>query len=176
MSEILALKTEQINDNSENKFEIEFSVETPLEFKNDIDSTHLMIVNKMNSVDQLLEENQKIIDSYNKEIYYLTNHSDGIDYTVAVASGIIAGVIDIVFVGDFSFDQANLDGDKLADKIVVSTAKMKGYKGNDVPGAIRHLEKNFTIAADTKTKQFGGGKQHHLRDFSHHPNLSFYSL
>lgn len=33
------------------------------------------------------------------------------------------------------------------------------------------MERKFPIAADSKTADFGGGRQHHLRDFSHHFSL-----
>lgn len=36
-------------------------------------------------------------------------------------------------------------------------------------GAIKFLEDKYPIAADKTTNAFGGGLQHHLRDFSHHP-------
>ena len=35
--------------------------------------------------------------------------------------------------------------------------------------AVKYLEDTFPIPADKATAQFGGGLQHHLRDFSHHP-------
>ena len=108
----------------------------------------------------------------------LTNHADGIDYTVAAASGIIAGIIDSVWVEEFSIDRANEWGNKKVDKFVVKIAQGQGYKGNDLEGAIRYLEEKFPIAADKATNNFGGGLQHHLRDFSHHPTPAglFFSL
>lgn len=41
-------------------------------------------------------------------------------------------------------------------------AKLGGYGGDDFEGAIKHLEKNFEFAADGKTTDFGGGRQHHF--------------
>lgn len=60
-------------------------------------------------------------------------------------------------------------GTDKADDMVVSVAKAMGYKKEDVEGAIAFLEKKFPMAGDALTNDFGGGKQHHLRDFSHHP-------
>lgn len=33
------------------------------------------------------------------------------------------------------------------------------------------LEKMFPIPSDGNTPDFGGGLQHHLRDFAHHPTM-----
>lgn len=129
-----------------------------------------------------IEEKQKLISNrvkeLNSEIDELTNHADGLDNAVAVASGIIAGVIDSVWVGELSIDRANEWGNEKADNIVVKIAQKQGYEGEDVLGAIKYLEDKFHIAADKAMNDFGGATQHHLRDFSHHPTLVglFFSL
>jgi len=132
----------------------------------------------LRQVDAQISELEKLVAEYNRDIDKLTNHADGLDYMVAVGSGILAGVIDIIFVGEFSLEKANQWGDDKANKFVVKIAQSKGYKGDDLPGAVAYLEKNFPIAADKATNAFGGGKQHHLRDFSHHPTVVglFFSL
>lgn len=48
---------------------------------------------------------------------------------------------------------------------VVKVAQSRGYKGEDLEGAIRYLEGNYGLASDSMTPDFGGGRQHHLRDF-----------
>lgn len=75
-------------------------------------------------------------------------------------------------------DRANEWGNDKVNNFVVKIAQNQGYEGNDLEGAIRHLEEKFPIAADQATNAFGGGKQHHLRDFSHHPTTVglFFSL
>ena len=99
------------------------------------------------------------------------DHADKLDCTVAVASGIITGLIDSFFVGKFSLERANEWGSSKVNEFVISMAKLSGYEGDDLSGAIRHLEENFKFAADGNTHDFGGGYQHHLRDFSHHFSL-----
>ncbi len=37
--------------------------------------------------------------------------------------------------------------------------------------AIKFLEEKVPIPQDKLTPEFGGGLQHHLRDFSHHPTI-----
>ena len=133
------------------------------------DKRKLEIYNGISEIDKKLSTISQRVEELNQEIDSLTNHADGIDYTVAVASGIIAGIIDSVWVGEFSIDRANEWGNEKVDNFVVKIAQSQGYEGNDLEGAIRHLEEKFPIAADKATNDFGGGLQHHLRDFSHHP-------
>ena len=96
------------------------------------------------------------------------DYADRLDKAVAVASGLLSGIIDVLFVGEFSLERAKQYGEKDIENIVKKTAQKFGYKGNDIKGAIEHLEKKFPFAADSKIDVFGGAKQHHLRDFSHH--------
>jgi len=119
-------------------------------------------------VDRALLQNEEKINVLYADIDRLTNHADGLDYMVAVGSGIIAGIIDVVWVGEFSFERANAWGKEKVDNFVIKIAKMKGYDKDDLQGAVTFLEKNFPHIADKATPQFGGGLQHHLRDFSHH--------
>ena len=53
------------------------------------------------------------------EIAQLANTGDGIDYAVAVCSGIFAGLIDIIWVGEFSIDRANEWGNQKIEDFVV---------------------------------------------------------
>lgn len=105
----------------------------------------------------------------NQELERYTNHADKADYALAVTSGVLAGLVDSLFVGEFSLEYANQLGNQQAEKLVLKVAKYQGYSGTDLGQAIKHLEDQFPIAADKATAAFGGGLQHHLRDFSHHP-------
>ena len=99
------------------------------------------------------------------------NKADRIDYMMAICSGTISGLIDIFYVGEFSLEGANQWGADKVNKFVIRTAELQGFKGGNLSDAIRYLEKNFGLAADSVTPDFGGGLQHHLRDFSHHFSL-----
>ena len=120
-------------------------------------------------IDARLDSLQVEIDKINKNIAKYTNDADWIDNSVAIASGVLCGIIDILFVGELSLESANEMGQEKVNAFVMQAAKKTGYKGDDLSGAIKFLEKKFPIAADKVTNQFGGGLQHHLRDFSHHP-------
>lgn len=120
-------------------------------------------------IDDRLDVLQQHIDEINHSLEKYTNDADWIDNTVAIASGVLCGLIDSVFVGEFSFEKANEWGNEKTNNFVVKVAQSQGYKGDDLAGAIKFLEDKYPIAADKATDHFGGGKQHHLRDFSHHP-------
>ena len=97
--------------------------------------------------------------------------ADRTDYLLAITSGAIAGLIDSFFVGKFSLEHANEWGSDKTDEFVKKVASLKGYKGDELSGAIAFMERKYAIAADSKTADFGGGLQHHLHDFSHHFSL-----
>ena len=106
------------------------------------------------------------------------DEADKLDYIVAVSSGVLSGLIDVFYVGKFSLDRASEWGKDEVEKIVMKVARVNGYKGDDINGAIRLLEKEHTLAADGNMYDFGGGLQHHLRDFSHHFSIGglFFSI
>ena len=119
----------------------------------------------------------------NRELEKYTNHADKADYSFAVASGLCAGMIDSLFVGAFSLEEAHDCGSEKTEKFVVKVAKAQGYDGDDIKGAIIFLAEKaphsdnkispgFHLASDSSTNDFGGGKQHHLRDFAHHATLT----
>lgn len=99
------------------------------------------------------------------------NKADKIDYLLAVASGTIAAAVDIFYTGEFSLVEGRQWGNDTINKFVKRMAKWNGYKGDDLSGAIKFMEKSFPLAADKNTPTFGGGLQHHLRDFTHHFSL-----
>ena len=105
----------------------------------------------------------------NKQLERYTFDGCKADYALGIISGLYAGVIDSVFVGEFSLDGANQWGNEQAEKLVLRVAKNRGCEVTDFSKAIEYLENKFPIAADKATNAFGGGLHHHLRDFSHHP-------
>lgn len=106
------------------------------------------------------------------------DEADKLDYIVAVSSGVLSGLIDVFYVGELSLDRANEWGRDKIEKVVMKVAHVEGYSGDDLSDAIKTLEKNHPLAADGNTNDFGGGLQHHLRDFSHHFSIGglFFSI
>lgn len=109
-----------------------------------------------------------------------------LDYGVAAGSGLLTGLLSVLLGKTLSVGEAAKIGGKEADKIVVDAARAFGC---DLPSdkalfdkdgrcstevlakAINFLEDKFPIPQDKLTPEFGGGLQHHLRDFSHHPTV-----
>lgn len=114
----------------------------------------------------------KTIYDLNSQIKLLSSQADNLDYIVAIASGIACGLLDILWVGEFDqVDGRSVASDKM-DSFVKKTAEMlEGEEFDDVKSAVKALEKRFPIPSDGNTPDFGGGLQHHLRDFAHHPTI-----
>jgi hypothetical protein len=126
----------------------------------------------LHRVKQALQETQSKVDTLNIEIDRLTNHADRIDNMVAVGSGLIAGVIDSLWVGTFDFKNAKAWSNHQVNDFVMRAAKSKGYDGNRLEGAISFLENEYKVPTDNiwKGKNLGiSAKSHHLDDLSHHP-------
>ena len=153
----------------DNNLEVNYEIITPVDISTTLHDEHGNIIAGLNNVEECLSRNQKTIDELNDNINKLTSHNDGIDNIIAVASGIISGLIDSFFVGEFSLDEGTKWGKEKVDSFVQNVAKRQGYNGDSLSGAVKFLEDKFPIPADSATAIFGGGTQHHLRDFSHHP-------
>lgn len=114
----------------------------------------------------------KIIFDLNSQIDLLSSQADSLDYIVAIASGIVCGILDILWVGEFDLAHGRSIASDKVDSFVKNTAEMlEGKTFADVKSAVQALEKHFPIPSDGNTSDFGGGKQHHLRDFAHHPTI-----
>jgi len=140
-------------------FEVEFEILSPVVFPSDIETR--------------LQANSDRINELNKEIENLTNHADGMDYMVAVGSGILAGLIDSFWVGEFSFYNGKAWSNRTVNDFVMKIAKNQGYNGERLDGAINHLENRFKIPSDNIWKGVNkkiSAKSHHIDDLSHHPS------
>ena len=118
------------------------------------------------------------ISDINGQLTILSSDADKMDYLVAAASGLLCGLLDILWVGEFSLSEGREISNEKAQEFVKKTAKMLGCDKDDLQSCIKFLEEKFPIPADGNTPEFGGGLQHHLRDFEHHPTIVglFFSL
>ena len=126
--------------------------------------------------DKRIESVQAKIDYLNSEIDRLTNHCDGLDYIAAVMCGIVAGIIDSIYVGAWDFKSAKAKANADINKEIEAFAKKCGYvdKGKGLKGAIEYLEKKFRLPGDNAWKFEGSGitaASHHLDDYCHHPTI-----
>lgn len=113
----------------------------------------------------------KIIYDLDREIELLSSNADFLDYLISVGSGLLCALLDMVWVGEFSLDQGREIASDKVDGFVVKTAKLLGCESDELQKAVKFLEDKFPIPADGNTPDFGGGLQHHLRDFAHHPTI-----
>ena len=132
------------------------------------------------ALDQRISSIDTEIEKLNSEIDQLTNHADGLDYIVAVSSGILCGIIDSIFVGEWNFEHAKAISNEEINRKVMAFAKKKGWQPHEGNGerldlAIKYLEKKYPLPGDGAFEQLAGSgitkNTHHIDDFCHHPNI-----
>lgn len=135
--------------------------------------------------------NSDDMQQFNRTAFSKTNAAsqepvklDKWDVVAAISSGALTSLLDIFWIGDFSLIEARDWGKERTNAFVIraagsnyvnSAAKARGlqsFDGGNLSKAIEHLEKTFPSVVDQSTNQFGGGLQHHLRDFGHHPTIT----
>lgn len=121
-------------------------------------------MNSQNDLDKILFDLDRQIDSFSPQ-------ADNLDYFIAISSGILCGALDILWVDEFDLRRGREFASDKIDEFVIRTAGLLGCKSTDLKSSIVFLEKEFSIPSDGNTSDFGGGRQHHLRDFAHHPTL-----
>lgn len=128
--------------------QVEYEVLSPIDIKHMNAQKQMEIMERLHSVDDLLAENQKMIDDINSEIDRLTNYADGIDYTVAVACGVVTGLMDVFFVGEFDFEGSYEQVSKKFDEIVEKKAKQIEEKEKE-----QRIEKAINDAKEKAAKK-----------------------
>lgn len=114
---------------------------------------------------------EKSIYELQQQINGMISQADKLDYFISVASGMICATLDILWIGEFSLESGRSIADEKVNEFVKKIAKLSGCKDDDLKKSVAFLEKKFPIPADGNTPDFGGGLQHHLRDFAHHPTI-----
>ena len=127
--------------------EIEFEICIP-----ETEDKRLALLNEgISEIDELLAENGEKLDKLNTEIDRLTNKADAIDYAIAVASGVLTGLIDAFFVGETEIDKNKIQ--KLLEK--------KYHTAND----------SAYLAKNKSGNAISSPMYHRLDDLAHHPSL-----
>ena len=123
------------------------------------------------------------LEEYSKQ---LKNSADGLDYALAVTSGIIAGIIDSVIVGKWDFKKAKANSNKEINIYIQEFAKKNGLEddSNRLEKAVKFLEDKFPQPGDapwlhegidsygnTVLEKHISSTSHHLDDLSHHPTI-----
>ena len=161
--------------------EVEFEILQQDELSISLDGDNFWLDNDIEQIKGKIAKLDKQIDIY-------TNDADKLDNAIAAASGLLCGLIDSFFIGEFSFEEGmNITNEKMEEKII-GLAKKHGWEGikkgerkgqTPLDAAITFLEKKFVpdkktglrehfMPSDSLENVFGGSRQHHLRDFAHH--------
>lgn len=112
---------------------------------------------------------EKTLFEYCKKSEEFKSQADKYDYFVAMASGVLCAILDILWVGEFDLKSSREIAEEKVNNLVCKVAEMFGCDKANTKDSVAFLEKMFPLAADGNTPDFGGGLQHHLRDFAHHP-------
>ena len=113
------------------------------------------------------------LQNVNSKLERYTNHADKADYAFAVFSGIMAGAIDAMFVGETIITDRDIAlSHQQVNNFIQQYASARGFDRERLKDAIGDLEKTFKVAQDNVWKGAGIGvsaKNHHLADLAHHP-------
>lgn len=172
------------------ELEVEYEILPIFNIDSDNDFKNNEINSKIKDIDDEITKNQEIIDKLNADIDKLTSHADGWDCTFAALSGIITGLIDVFFVGEWNFANAKAISNEEINKKVIEFAKKdpeydkfisrkrkENKDPNRLKNAIEFLEKKYPLPGDGaynydyKVLENITNKTHHLDDFCHHPTL-----
>ena len=132
-----------------------FELKPQFDYESECKSVELEIINPKNLVDARLDQIDNQIADLDISIDKLTNHADKLDYAVAVASGILTGFIDVIFVG-----KTDIDIHKIQEEL-----EEKFHTVNDP--AYKHK-----IIKDDENEGWVSSSQYHrLEDLAHHPTM-----
>ena len=111
-------------------------------------------------IDSQLMHCQKEADAVNEDIDKLTNHADGLDYAIAALSGIITGIIDSFFVGEWNMAEARAWSSEEINRRITEFAnkdpeflefiKKRKNRENSSTSAIEFLERKYTLPGDSE--------------------------
>lgn len=138
---------------------------------NEQEKIKVELISDLNILPMNVNSLDSVIFNLDSQIDMLSSEADKWDYLLAIGSGIACGMMDILWTGDFSLAEGRKISAQQIDTLVKKTAKILGCESDDLKNCVKFLEDKFPIPADGSTSDFGGGLQHHLRDFAHHPTI-----
>lgn len=141
------------------------------------ENTIIELLNAEITIDASINVSESEIDvalsRVNEKLQRYTNYADKADYAFAIASGIMAGILDSVFVGETIITGNDIAlSHEQVNNFIQEYAKNRGFDRSRLKDAIGDLEKAFKVAQDNVWKGAGIGvsaKNHHLADLAHHP-------
>lgn len=172
---ILSYKEDLQNDD----FSVEYDILQPYDPIDYSDSKRKEIYNSISDIDKMSKVLEDKIFELNNNIDKLTNHADGLDYTIAVGCGILCGLIDSFVIGEFDFKNAKAKAHRQVNNFIMTFAKLKGFKGKRLNDAIGFLEDMYHVPNDNLFRKILKKESniinpinptnHHLADLAHHP-------
>ena len=119
-----------------------------------------------NDASQNMEAIDAKLQRVNSELEQFANKADRTDYAVALACGILSGVLDSLFVGEFSLEKAQNWAEGKIHDFYLKTARMHNYKGKKAG-----TEELFKFMDDKKGKPAAAVKFGKASDLSWDPSL-----
>lgn len=117
------------------------------------------IEQEIREVDDQLMLCQQEADTINEDIDKLTNHADGVDYTIAALSGILTGIIDSLFVDEWNMAEARAWSSEEINQRITEFAnkdpefwefiQKRKNRGDSSTSAIEFLERKYTLPGDS---------------------------
>ena len=138
---------------------------------NEQEKIKVELISDLNILPMNVNSLDSVIFNLDSQIDMLSSKADKWDYLLAVGSGIACSMMDILWTGDFSLAEGRNISAQQIDNLVKKTAKILGCESDDLKNCVKFLEDKFPIPADGSASDFGGGLQHHLRDFAHLPTI-----
>ena len=126
-------------------FAVEFEVVSPLDTTRAMSEQEREIQLAIQELDGKIEYYDGEIEKLDGEIDRLTNHADGLDYAVAVASGLITGLID-----SFFGDQIKKMTDNFINNRVIDSAKEQKIKSKIKDAEEKAKEKGKELTEEAK--------------------------
>lgn len=141
---------------------------------------------------RLMTESQRIeiTKRINDDLTYKKSNCDKYDYMIAATCGMVAGLVDVFFIGLPGTSKIGEAADKTVDSAVMGVSKLFGWKGprdpegNSVKSAVGYLERNYSVNYDqalsnSPNKKMGTSgqvknltpKNHHIKSLGHSPDL-----
>ena len=125
MSEDLELQKNVISlkEETDDGFIVKYEVLSPYNTENYSDEKRKEIMSSISDIDKMTAELEDKITEYNVDIERLTNKADGIDYTVAVACGVLCGFLDSFVIGEFDYEKSLEKSKKSVNNFVEQKAE-----------------------------------------------------
>lgn len=153
-------------------YTVEKKIETPNDSK-EVVSAEVSISAESPDMTIDIDDLNKALHRVNTELDRYTGKADMVDYAFAIFSGIMAGAIDSLFVGETKITDGDIQlSHQQINKFIQQYASNRGVDRERLEDSIADLEKAFKVAQDNIWKGAGIGvsaKNHHLADLAHHP-------